>query len=147
LKDLERQYSDDSVIIRIRQKEFYAPQYLIDKIKQQINAFICLTAVCVVQKIGDHIFLTDQNNAQLTQIVKKYGCRIEKIDSKTEIQTFQIPKALNETSVTSSITIEQSNEFCSLLSVRKFSVSNGSVEIHQADRSMCLIVGESIFHS
>jgi hypothetical protein len=121
LKDLERKYSDDGIVIRIRQKEFYAPQYLIDEIKHKINGFICQTAVFIIRKIGDHSFLTDEDNVQLTQIVKKYGCRIEKIDSKVHIQTIQIPKALTKSLVTSNVLIEQSNQFSSSLSVRHIS--------------------------
>lgn len=130
----------------MRQKEFYAPQYLVDKITQEIMAFICFTTVFIVQKIGDHIFLTDENNTHLTQIAEKYGCRIGKIDSKIEIQTFQVPRALTGTSVASSMIIEQSNQFYSLLSVGKFPIFDDSIEIHNACRAKLSMVIESSFH-
>jgi hypothetical protein len=98
--------------------------------------------VFVIRKIGDHSFLTDEDNVQLTQIVKKYGCRIEKIDSKVHIQTIQIPKALTKSSVASNVLIEQSNQFSSSLSVRQLSLPNGSIEIHRANQSTCLAVSD-----
>lgn len=74
--------------------------------------------------------------------MKKYGCSIEKIDSKVQMQTIQIPKALTKNSVVSSVLIEQSRQFLSSLSVRKLSTSNGSIEIHRSNRSTCLAISD-----
>jgi hypothetical protein len=136
LTDLQNQYIDDNVKIRIRQKEFCAPQYLIDKIKQQINQLISQSAICLIQKIGKNILLTDEDNSQLNKIATRNNCRIETIHSKNEIQVFTIPKSLTETSIPSKLIIEQSNQFSSSFTVSKISLSNGSIQIHKTDYSI-----------
>jgi hypothetical protein len=146
LKDIESDYADDSVQIRIRQKEFYAPQYLIEKIQQHINELIYQTAVCVIQKIGYSISsIKNEMIAQLNQIAKRHYCRIEKTVSKIEMQVHPVPKALAKTSLTSKNIVEQSNAFCSLWSVKKISVLSGSIEIHTAAHSMSLSVTKNVF--
>ncbi|CAF4260209.1 unnamed protein product [Rotaria sp. Silwood2] len=136
LKDIESDYKNDNVQIRIRQKEFYAPQYRIEEIKQRIYELICQTIICSIQMIENSLSLIDDNNSQLNEIAKNYCCRIERIESKAEMQVFPIPKALTKTSSTPSLTIRQSDAFCSSLSVKKISVLNGSVEIYTADYSL-----------
>ncbi len=148
LKDIENDYADDNVEIRIRQKEFYAPQYLIEKIKQHVNDLINQNAVCVIQKIGHSTSSIDEEMiVQLNQIARRHYCRIEKTESKIEMQVHSVPKALAKTSLSSKNTIEQSNLFCSSLSVRKISILNGSIEIHTAAHPTSLLVRESVFLS
>ncbi|CAF1351161.1 unnamed protein product [Rotaria magnacalcarata] len=135
LKDIENMYKNDNVQIRIRQKEFYAPQYLIEEIKKHIYELICQTAICTMQTIESLTALSDDDNVKLNEIAKKYCCSIERIESNVETEIHRIPKALTNTSSTPSLIIQKSNKFCSSLSVRKISVSNGSIEIYVPDYS------------
>ncbi|CAF3303678.1 unnamed protein product [Rotaria socialis] len=143
-KDIENDYKNDNVKIRIRQKEFYAPQYLIETIKQHINELICHTTTCIIQTMENSISLTDDEKTQLIEIAKRYYCSIERIESNTEVQICSIPIALTKTSSTSTAMIQQSKAFCSSLSVKKISVLNSSIEVYTADHSMPLLVSKSV---
>ncbi|CAF4746587.1 unnamed protein product [Rotaria sp. Silwood1] len=136
LKNIESDYKNDNVQIRIRQKEFYAPQYRIEAIKQHINELIYQSTTFTIQKLENSVCLTDDDSARLNEIAKKHCCRIERIESNVEMQIHPIPKALITTSATSSLFIQQSNTFCSSLSVKKMSVLNGSIEVYTPDYSM-----------
>lgn len=140
LKDIENEYKDDNVKIRIRQKEFNAPQYLIEKIKEKISELMFLLATSQFKKIGNSFILTNEQIKQLNQIARGNKCRIEKIDTKTEREVYSIPKTLSQSSNTSTFIIEQSNEFCSSLSMRKISVLNGSIEIYLTNQSTTIPV-------
>jgi hypothetical protein len=128
------------VKIRIRLKECSAPQYLTEKIKQKINELMFHTVICQFQNIGNFIQLTNDQNQQLSQIARHHYCRIEKIDTKTEMKVYSIPNALSQTPNTLNSIIEQSNAFCSTLSMRKISVLNGSIEIHLTNQSTSITV-------
>ncbi|UJR11256.1 hypothetical protein I4U23_015438 [Adineta vaga] len=137
LADIENHYVNDNVKIRLQQKEFYAPQYLIEKIKEEINELICETVICTIKTIDNSALLSDENKAQLDRISTQYSCRIERVVSKTELQIFRIPKAVsNATSPISNTMLEQSNQFCSSLSLRAISTSNISIQIHKNDPSV-----------
>ncbi|CAF1449677.1 unnamed protein product [Rotaria sordida] len=138
LNDIENEYKNDCVKIRIRQKEFSVPQYLIGKIKQKIHELMIQTIICKYQKIGNSILLNDDNNKQFYQIAKRNYCRIEKIEIKTEMNVYSIPKALSQTSNISNSIIQQSNEFTSSLSMKKISVLNGSIEIYLTNQSISI---------
>jgi hypothetical protein len=144
LKDIESEYKDDNVQIHIREKEFHAPQYLIDRIKQQINELICQTVVFVIQKIDNTTSLTDEENVALNKIAKQHNCRIENVESKHEMQVYSIPKALAETMFTSALIVEQSKTFCATSSMRKLSVLHGSIEVYTADQSRSIMVIASV---
>ncbi|CAF1085138.1 unnamed protein product [Rotaria sp. Silwood1] len=145
LKNIESDYKNDNVQIRIRQKEFYAPQYRIEAIKQHINELIYQSTTFTIQKLENSVCLTDDDSARLNEIAKKHCCRIERIESNVEMQIHPIPKALITTSATSSLFIQQSNTFCSSLSVKKMSVLNGSIEVYTPDYSMPCSVSKQIF--
>ncbi|CAF3609150.1 unnamed protein product [Rotaria socialis] len=135
LKDIENEYKDDCVKIRIRLKEFSAPQYLIDNIKQKIRELMIQIVTCQFHKIGNSITLTNDNNKQLNRIARHNYCRIEKLETKTEMKVYSIPKALSPSVNISNSIMLQSNEFVSALSMRKMSVLNGSIEIYLTNQS------------
>jgi len=147
LKEIENDYKDDNVQIRIRLKEFYAPQYLIDKIKQDVYELISQTTICIIQKIGNSIPSMDEHITKLNEIARRYYCNIEKVDTKIEMQVHSVPKALEKTAVSSKQMIEQSNAFCSSMHIRKISVLNGSIELHTDDHSRSPSVRKYVFLS
>lgn len=140
LKDIEDEFKDDGVKIRMRQKEFRAPQYLIEKMKQRVKELIFQTVNYRFEKIGNSFELTDDNNNQLNRIAQHNYCRIEKIETKSEMKIYPIPKALSQLPNMSSSIIQQSKKFYSSLSVRKISVLNGSIEIYLTDQTISIPV-------
>lgn len=135
LKDIQDEYKDDAVKIRIRSKEFCAPQYLIETIKQKIYELIYENIICQYEKIGNSITLTDNHKNQLYKIAKYNYCRIEKLETKLDIKVYSIPKALSTTANVSSSIVQQSNELTSSLSIRQISVLKGSIEIYLRNTS------------
>ena len=130
MKDIEEEYKDDCVKIRIRQKDFSAPQYLAEKIRQKINELMFRTFICQYQKIGDAIILSAQQHEQIQRLIASFNCRIEKKETKTSMEVYSIPKALSSSVNTANSITEQSQEFSATLSVRKLTVSHGSIEIY-----------------
>ncbi|CAF1342365.1 unnamed protein product [Didymodactylos carnosus] len=143
LKDIETQYKDDNVKLRIRENTYHAPQYLIETIKQLITKLISYTVTFTVENIIEHnLTLADKEKSQLEYIAQKHNCKIVKIEIKTKRKICTIPKALTTSTIpsTSKLIIEQSNTFCSSFSMRKASVLNGSIEIHKARNFKSLMV-------
>ncbi|CAF3631775.1 unnamed protein product [Rotaria sp. Silwood1] len=145
LKDLEHEYKDDCLRIRIRDKEFSAPQYLIDRIQEKIKRLFIQTSTFQYQKLGDSLQITDENYKKLNQIAQYNYCRIEKIETKAEMKAYSVPKALSPTLNISSSIIEQSNEFISSLSMRKIAILNGSIEIYLANETSSILLMSEIF--
>ncbi|CAF3806468.1 unnamed protein product [Rotaria sp. Silwood1] len=135
LKDIEDEYKDDCVKIRIRKTEFSAPQYLIDKIHEKIKQLMIQPVIFQYMEIENSVQLTDDDIKKIRHIAEYNYCRIEKIDSKMEMKVYSIPKASSQLTNISSSIIQQSNEFISSLSMRKISVLNGSIEIYLTDQT------------
>jgi hypothetical protein len=123
-----------------KKKEVRAPHYLIDKMKRKINELIFNSTVCRYRKMGDSIILTDDQHLQIMSIAKKNYCRIDKIDNQTDWVICSIPKAFQSSANTSSLVIQQLNEFCSSLSMKKISTSHGSIEIYLASQTISIPV-------
>ena len=134
IQDIENEYTDDHVKIRIRSKEFSAPQYLIDKVKQKLNDLIFYSTVCRFRKMGNTITLTDDDRTQINQIARRNYCRIEKIDSQTDWIVCSIPQAFSSSAATSKLAIQRSNELCSSLSMKKISILQSSIEIYLTNK-------------
>jgi hypothetical protein len=96
--------------------------------------------ICRYQQIGNSIVVTDHQNEKIQQIARYNNCRIDQIDVKTEMEVYSIPKALSPSANASNSIIEQSNELTSTLTMKKVSVSNGSIEIHLTNQSISLPV-------
>ncbi|CAF3163530.1 unnamed protein product, partial [Rotaria sp. Silwood2] len=135
LDDIENEYKKDSVKIRIRQKEFSAPQYLLEIIEKKIQKLLIHRIVCQYEQIGNSILLTDYDYRQLNRLVYVNYGRIDQIETKTIMKVYSIPKASSIISNISNSLIQQSNEFFSSLSMRKISVLNGSIEIYLTNQS------------
>ncbi|CAF5101370.1 unnamed protein product, partial [Rotaria sp. Silwood1] len=135
LQDIENEYKDDNVKIRIRLKEFSAPQYLIETIKEKLKGLMVQKTIFQYQKIGNSIELTDNHSDELKRIARQNYCRIEGIETKTGMKLYSIPKALSQSSNVSSSIVQNSNEFISSLSARKISIMNGSIEIYLTNQS------------
>ncbi|CAF1159377.1 unnamed protein product [Rotaria sordida] len=135
LKDIEDEHKDDCVKIRIRETEFSAPQYLIDKIHEKIKQLMIQPVIFQYKGIGNSVQLTDDDIKKVHHIAEYNYCRIEKIESKVEMKVYSIPKASSQLTNISSSIIQQSNEFISSLSMRKISVLNGSIEIYLTDQT------------
>ncbi|CAF1601334.1 unnamed protein product, partial [Didymodactylos carnosus] len=136
LKEIEIQYKHDNVKLGIRQNEFQAPVYLIDKIKESINKMIFETFTVTFETIS-HV-PSSEEISDLKQLAQQHNCHVDKIDTKTEIKVLSIPKGLAAAShLVSKLTIEQSNAFCSsTLVFRKASVSTASIKIHLVRSSL-----------
>ncbi|CAF1189241.1 unnamed protein product [Rotaria sp. Silwood1] len=147
LKDLEHEYKDDCLRIRIRDKEFSAPQYLIDRIQEKIKRLFIQTSTFQYQKLGDSLQITDENYKKLNQIAQYNYCQIEKIETKAEMKAYSVPKALSPTLNISSSIIEQSNEFISSLSMRKIAILNGSIEIYLANETSSILRDVTVISS
>lgn len=139
-KDIEEEYKDDSVKIRIRQKDFSAPQYLAEKIRQKINEFMFHTLICQYQTMGNSIVVSTQQHEQIQRLLTSSNCRIEKKETRTSMEVYSIPKALSSSSNTSNAIIEQSQDFSATLSVRKISIAHGSIEVHLTNRTKSIPV-------
>lgn len=127
LKDIENEYKDDHVKIRIRLREFTAPQYLIAKIKQQINELIIEKSICRFQQIDNSIVLTNEQRRKIYQIARNNHCQIETIEIKFDVEVYTIPNApLSES---------QSDQSHSWMSARKISILNSSIEIYLTNQS------------
>ena len=101
----------------------------------------------VIQNIGSSVLLNDEKIAQIDQIARQHYCRIERVESKSEMQVLPVPKALTKTTSTSKVLVEQSNAFQPQLSIRKISIRNGSIEIHLVDHVTVPPVREKVFFS
>lgn len=130
VKGIEEEYKDDGVKIRIRQKNFSAPQYLSETIRHKINELMFHVLICQYHKMGDSFVLTTEQHEQIEKLVRSYYCRVEKMETKSSVEIYPIPKALSLVSNASNSVIEQSQQFSARLSVRKIAVANGSIEIH-----------------
>ncbi|CAF1314178.1 unnamed protein product [Rotaria sordida] len=135
LDDIENEYKNDNVKIRIRLKEFSSPQYLLETIEKKIQKLLPHRIVCQYEQIGNSILLTDYDYRQLNRLVYVNYGRIDQIETKTIMKVYSIPKASSTTSNISNSLIQQSNEFFSSLSMRKISVLNGSIEIYLTNQS------------
>ncbi|CAF2916335.1 unnamed protein product, partial [Rotaria sp. Silwood2] len=135
LDDIENEYKNDSVKIRIRLKEFSAPQYLLETIEKKIQKLLIHRIICQYEQIGNSILLTDYDYRQLNRLVYANYGRIDQIETKTIMKVYSIPKASSIISNISNSLIQQSNEFFSSLSMRKISVLNGSIEIYLTNQS------------
>ncbi|CAF2751248.1 unnamed protein product [Rotaria sp. Silwood2] len=135
LDDIENEYKNDSVKIRIRLKEFSAPQYLLETIEKKIQKLLIHRIICQYEQIGNSILLTDYDYRQLNRLVYVNYGRIDQIETKTIMKVYSIPKASSIISNISNSLIQQSNEFFSSLSMRKISVLNGSIEIYLTNQS------------
>ncbi|CAF4018972.1 unnamed protein product, partial [Adineta steineri] len=134
IQNIEDEYKDDHVKIRIRLKEFSAPQYVAEKVKQKITDLILYTTICRFSKMSTEIVFTDDQRTHIYQIARKNYCRIEKIDNQTDWIVCPIPKAFSSSSATSNLTVQRSNEFYSGLSMKKISILQSSIEIYLTDQ-------------
>ncbi|CAF0897838.1 unnamed protein product [Adineta steineri] len=134
IQNIEDDYKDDHVKIRIRLKEFSASQYVAEKVKQKITDLILYTTICRFSKMSTEIIFTDDQRTHIYQIARKNYCRIEKIDNQTDWIVCPIPKAFSSSSATSNLTVQRSNEFCSGLSMKKISILQSSIEIYLTDQ-------------
>lgn len=144
MKTIEEEYKDDGVKIRIRQKNFSAPQYLSGTVRYKINELMFHVLICQYHKIGDSFVLTTQQHEQMQKLVQSHHCRIEKIQTRTSTEVYSIPKALSLVSNPSNSIIDQSQQFSARMSVRKIAVANGSIEIHLVNQIRSILVSCSV---
>ena len=130
IQDIEDEYKDDHVKIRLRSKEFSAPQYVAEKVKQKLNDLIFYSTVCRFRKMGHDITFTDDQCTHIYQIARRNYCRLEKIENQTDWIVCSIPRAISSSATTSNLTLKHSNELCSRLSMRKISILQSSIEIY-----------------
>ncbi|CAF0983783.1 unnamed protein product [Rotaria sordida] len=148
IKNLEIDYKDDNIKIKIRENIIIAPQYLIIKIKQLIQSKIFQTITLIFRYIKNAFILTEKDHLKLTTLAQNYHCEINKIDTATKKELIILPKGKNTT--TSKYIMNQSNQFYSSLSIwKKLSISNNTIEIHTSydstvDITIISTIGDAI---
>ncbi|CAF3767822.1 unnamed protein product [Rotaria sordida] len=133
LENIEHEYKDDNVKIRIRENQLYVPHYLKIKIQQRINNLIDQQYPITFQYIGNDSILTNNEKLQLEEIAGRFKCQIDKIDLQTKKEIITLPKITNTSTSKSTpkLIIKQSKEFYYSLSIsKKTLISNSTIELH-----------------
>ncbi|CAF3581457.1 unnamed protein product [Rotaria sp. Silwood1] len=135
LENIELEYKDDNVKIKIRENQLYAPDYLKIKIQQRIYNLIDQQYPITFQYITNNSILTNDEKLQLEEIAQQFHCQINKIDLQTKKELVTLPKITNTSTSksTSKFIIKQSKEFYYSLSIlKKTLISNSTIELHLA---------------
>ena len=145
LKHIELEHKDDNVKIIIRENLFYAPQYLISKIKDMINSLIFLRSIITFQTIQNNFMLTTNENFELEKIAQKFSCQIDRIDIENNNEIIKLPKTQGTSTIKliSKLVIQQSNQFLNTQTIfKRLSTSNdhSAIEIHKTIHSKIPIV-------
>ncbi|CAF3978904.1 unnamed protein product [Rotaria magnacalcarata] len=135
LREIERQYTDDDVKFNVRQNEFQAPEYLVEKVKASINQMIFDNFTVTFELITPEAsqVLTTKEETELKYFALINNCRTMVIETKCKRKAFSVPKALTRTPISrlSKYITEQSTLFSSSDFIYyKAAVSHASIEIH-----------------
>ncbi|CAF1304609.1 unnamed protein product, partial [Didymodactylos carnosus] len=108
---IEEQYRDDGVNIRLTQDEFDSPEYLKDEIESSVNQLLSQSKTKRFKSIELFSDIAEKECLYIKNIAKKNHCYIE-IKLKTKLNIHVIPKAAVITPPSSKRIIEQSNLLC-----------------------------------
>jgi hypothetical protein len=134
IQDIEDEYKDDYVKIRIRLKEFSAPQYVAEQVKQKIHNLIFYSTICRFRKIGNDMIFTEEQRTHIYQIARRNYCRIEKIENEIDWIVCSIPNAFSQSAPTSNLTLQRSSDLCSGLCMKNISILQSSLQIYLTDQ-------------
>ncbi len=133
LHEIEAQYKDHNIKLNIRQNEFQAPEYLVEKIKKMINRMIfeifTLTFDRIETKTSSQS-LTAKEQAHLEYEILMNNCRIEKMEFISKRKSYSIPKAVAISKPSKHITEQSKILSSSEFAFQKMSILNASIEIH-----------------
>ena len=135
MRQIESNYADDHVKIEIREDRFTAPRYLVNTIKELIQAMVFQTTMLTWKSVENASILTDRDTSQLKIIAENWNCEIQSITVQTNKEAVTLPT--RKLVSTSKYLLRKSQEFHSTLPVRKtMSTGNHTMEVHNSDHLM-----------
>ena len=104
MQSLEAQFLDTKIVDSLRKGEFTAPEYLQDRLEQQIKKLATLCEPLTFEVQEDAFCITaHEQSAKLLNIARQHRCLLE-MQTSVDRRICQIPKAADQGHISNSLT-------------------------------------------
>ncbi len=129
MRNIEKEFRNDSVEFHFKQYQFYAPQCLKDQIQSRVEELLPILKTTTFKSKEFYYNIADKSSLNIKNLAQRNRCYCD-LKLKTKLKSYRIPKANETISTTSKSIIEQSDLFCSSpLVCCQTKLANGSIEV------------------